>query len=263
MHRLRLAVATAPFQLPIKQAIEAAGRLGVEGVQLDARTEIKPDEMGETARKQLLHYLDERSLVLGSLALSLQRPLYEREKLDLRMDLVRGAMLLASRLKVRVLVLKAGQIPAKETPERSRLNDILRDIAAFGNHLGVIPTITPSDDSADGLLELVESVTTGPIGIDFDPAGFVVTRRKPEEALRHLHAVVQHIQIRDARSDVDGVGIETPVGQGEVRWDEILALSAEMNYQGWLTIRRTGGQDRSGDCGRAARFLRELGGGGG
>lgn len=258
--QLRLAVATAPFQLPVKQAIDLAGRLGVEGIQLDARSELKPEEMGETARKQLRHYLSERSLTLGSLACSLNRPLYEREKLDLRIERVREAMVLASQLKVTTLVVRAGQIPVDaQSPDRERLVGVLRDLAAFGNHLGVVLAITPSDDAVETLAALVEEITTaGPIGIDFDPAGFVMARRKPIDSIRELHNVVQHIQIRDGRRDVDGVGIETVVGQGEVPFLELIATTAEMNYRGWLTIRRTLGEDRPGDCGRAAKFLRQL-----
>ena len=258
MH-VRLAVATAPFQLPVRQAIDLAGRIGVEGIQLDARSELKPAEMGETARKQLRHYLSERSLTLGSLACSLNRPLYEREKLDLRIERVREAMVLASQLKVPTLVLRAGQIPVDaESADRERLVGVLRDLAAFGNHLGVVPAITPSDDAVETLQTLAKEISTGPIGIDFDPAGFVMARRKPIDALRELHDVVQHVQIRDGRRDVDGVGIETVVGQGDVPWLELIATTAEMNYRGWLTIRRTLGEDRPGDCARAAKFLRQL-----
>lgn len=259
MPLVRLAIATAPFQLPVKQAIDIVGQLGVEGIQLDARSELKPSEMGETARKQLRHFLAERSLTLGSLAISLNRPLYEREKLDLRIERVREAMVLASQLKVPTLVLRAGQIPIEaDSSDRGRLIDVLGDLAAFGNHLGVVPTITPSDDAVETLRDLTRAITTGPIAIDFDPAGFVMARRRPIDALRDLYDVIHHIQIRDGRRDVDGVGVETVVGQGEVPWIELLATTAEMNYRGWLTIRRTLGDDRPGDCGRAAKFLRGL-----
>ena len=254
----RLAVATAPFELPLRQAISLAGELGVSGVQFEVRTEIKPDEMGETARKQFLHYLSERSLSLGTLVVPLNRPLYEREKLDLRMEKVRGGLVLASQLRVRTLIFRAGRIPDNDTPDRTRLEELLADLAMFGNHLGVVPTITPSDDSAETLLELTGKISSGPVGIDFDPAGFAINRRKPEEALHRLHGVVQHLQIRDGRSDVDGSGQETVVGQGQVRWEEILALAAEMNYQGWMTIRRTGGEDRLADCVRAVKLMKSL-----
>jgi sugar phosphate isomerase/epimerase len=259
MSPLQLAVCTAPFQLSLKQAIDAAARIGVQGVQLDTRTEAKPDELSDSARRQVLHYLDERGLTLGSLSCSLRQPLYERERLDHRIERVRGAMVFASQLKVRTLTLRPGRIPLEsETADRQRLIEILRDLAMFGNHLGVVPTLTPSDDSAGSLLTLINEITEGPLAIDFDPAAFVLNRRPPIDALRELHAVVGHVQVRDGRRDEDGIGVETIVGQGEVRWIELIATTAEMHYRGWLTLRRTTGEDKIGDCTRAAKFLRGL-----
>ncbi len=89
--------------------------------------------------------------------------------------------MLASQLRVRTLIFRAGRIPDNDTPDRARLEELLADLAMFGNHLGVVPTITPSDDSAETLLELTGKISSGPIGIDFDPAGFAINRRKPEE----------------------------------------------------------------------------------
>ena len=68
MHDLRIAVATASFRQPIRAAIDSAARCQAQGVQFDARHELKPGEFGETGRRQLLYELRERDLTVAALS---------------------------------------------------------------------------------------------------------------------------------------------------------------------------------------------------
>lgn len=259
MHNLRIAVATASFRQPLRAAINTAARCAATGVQLDARNELKPGELGETGRRQLLYELGERNMSVASLTFPLRRSLIDPERIDARIDAVRKAMELAAQLKARVLTCPVGRIPPDaESDEFQRLLTVLSDLARYGNHIGVTFSITPAADEPARLLSLISSIHEGPLGVDFDCAGCVLSRQDPAAALRELHAVVSHVQIRDAVRNVDGVGREAAVGRGEVDWDLILALLDEMNYGGWLTVRRTEGDDPAGDCDRAITFLRNV-----
>lgn len=255
MFDLRIAVATASFRQPIRNAIDSAAQCGARGVQLDARHELKPGELGETGRRQLLHELRERELAVASLTFPLRRALIDPERIDERIAALQKAMELASQLKSRVLTCTVGRIPPDADPGWRQLLAVLNDVAQYGNHIGVTLAITPAGDDPDRLLALIDGVTQGPVGIDFDPAGCVLSRQDAGATLRALHATVSHIQVRDAIGDVDGVGREMAVGRGEVDWETILALVDEMNYRGWLTVRRTAGEDPLGDCGRAIAYL--------
>ena len=259
MPRFRIAVATAPFRLPLKEAISAAARIGAQGVQFDLAREITPTDFGTTALKQLVHYVEERSLKVATATFSLTQPLYEFEALDTRVHAITQAMELASRMNVRQLTIRVGRIPDQpDSQEYSRLTDILRDLAQLGNHLGVVPCITPSEDASQTFLEVCRSIREGVVGIDFDPAGTVMTRRDPVQCLGELHEYVQHVQFRDGRRDVDGVGVEVSLGRGQVKWEETLALLDEMRYSLWGTVRRTTGDDRLGDCQRAIKYLQNV-----
>jgi sugar phosphate isomerase/epimerase len=138
------------------------------------------------------------------------------------------------------------------------LVEVLNDLAAHANHVGTVLCITPTNDSAESLLELVQEVRTGPLGIDFDPAHFALTGRSNADALRTLYAVTMHVQLRDGFKGFDGGGQETAVGSGVVDWTELLAVLGEIDYRGWLTAIRNQGDDRANDVIRAITHVRRV-----
>lgn len=236
-----------------------AAETGASGLQFDARQQLKPTDLSETGRRQLLHTLSERDLSVASLTMPLRRTLHDEEYLDIRIEAIKQAMQFAWDLRARVLTCRIGRIPGDDAAdELSRLREILAVIAAHGNHVGVTFSITPAGDTPDILRSLIDSVDTGPLGIDFDPAERVMSRLDPVTSLRELHAHVTHVTVRDAIRDVDGSGREVAVGRGECDWPELLAVIDEMNYTGWLTVDRTGGDDPLGDVSRAVQFVRNV-----
>jgi sugar phosphate isomerase/epimerase len=138
------------------------------------------------------------------------------------------------------------------------LKDVLADLARHGNHVGVTAAIGTGRESIARLAEILKSVTAGPIGVNFDPAGTVMGGGSPGEAFQLLREFVAHVMVRDAIRDTDGGGSEVPVGRGEVPWDELLFLFQEADYGGWLTADRTQGQDRAGDAGRALKYVQSV-----
>lgn len=259
MHRLRIAAATASFKQPLREALLSAADCGAEGVQFDVRHEVTPEDFGDTARRQLLHELAERGLCVGSVAFPLRRPLFDEEHLDARAAALRKAMEFASQLRARVLCVRTGRLPDDAaSQESSRLRELLRDLSRYGNRVGVTVSLTTAGDPPARLASLIDGIKDGPLGVDFDPAGCVLAGEDPVGALRALAPVVTHGQIRDGIRDLDGGGQEVPVGRGEVPWDEVLALVSEMNFGGWLTVRRTSGDDPIGDSTRAIAYVRAV-----
>ena len=260
MSLLRIALATRALQLPLRQAVQAAHDLGAAGIQLDARNEIKPSELSQTGRREFLHRLEELNLAVASVSFPARRPLHDLEELDARLAAARGAMEFAWQLGARVLTLRIGRIPDDpESQEYDLLRNVLNDLARHGNRVGTTLAITPSRDSAESLAKFIGAITDGPVGINFDPAAFVIAGFQPTEALRSLYTTVEHFVVRDAIRDIDGGGIEVPVGRGEVDWDEFIALIGEADYRGWLTVDRTQGEDKRGDLARAIQFLHNVG----
>ena len=260
MQLIRFAVATVNFDQPLKQALKTALDTGAQGVQFALHKELRPDDLTATGRRQFLHYLDELSLKISSLHLPMRRELIERDQLDERLAEVRKMLDFAWSLKVPHVTLRIGRIPTDiDSPEYDILRQVLNDLARYSNHVGSILCLIPTNDSADSMLQMLSVVTAGPIGIDFDPAGFVTAGENPIKALRLLHAHVLHVQGRDGLRDIDGTGLETPLGRGQVEWDELMALLLEIPYRGWITINRTQGDHRIMQSADAIKYLTEIG----
>ena len=258
MHQLRLAIATRCFHQPLMASIQSAAELDVQGLQFDLRNELVAGKLSATGRRDLLHQIKEQGLSIAGAVFPLNYPLYEPAKIDVRIAAIRDAMKFAFSLRATTLCLRVGQIPADPaSKERQLLVEALCDLARHANHIGTALAITPTNDSAEAMRTLLNEVKTGPIGVDFDPAHFVMTGRSVTESLRTLHELVIHVQLRDGCSGIEG-SREEAVGQGNVDWIETLALLGEMDYRGWLTSIRTQGSDPGRDATRGIKFIRQI-----
>ena len=259
MHISHIAVATRCFNLPIRDAVRAAVACGARGIQIDVRDELAPGALGDTGRRQFLHYLAEQGVQVASLVFPTRRTYMDHSQLDARVAGTKAAMQFAAHLKSKVVTARVGRIPTdRDSREYTLLKDVLSDLAAYGNHVGVTFAITPTNDSAQALHDIVTGTRSGLIGIDFDAAAFATAGEKPDTCLRMLHESVVHVQARDAVRGIDGGGVEVALGRGEVDWVEVLPLLAEIEYRGWMTVNRTQGEDRAGDAARAVAFLQQF-----
>lgn len=260
MHHLRIALATRNLKLPLPQALVAAARAGAQGVQFDLREEVRPGELTETGCRQLLHQIEELGLRVASTIFPTRKSLFDEEQLDARLAAIRAAMKFAWQLKCRVLVIRVGRIPTdKESKDYKLLRDVTTDLTHYSNQVGVSLALTPTQDSPETMAEFVGDTKSGPIGINFDPAAFLMAGHAPSPAYRRLHTLITHVTARDAIRDAEGAGLEQALGRGEVDWFELLALLEESEFGGWTTVLRTQGDDLPGDVIRAVQYLKNVG----
>ncbi|MFG0296221.1 MAG: sugar phosphate isomerase/epimerase, partial [Maioricimonas sp. JB045] len=138
MQTLKIAVATAPFQQPIRQAVQTAAGTGAAGIQIDARNELKPTELSDTGRRQFLHMVSEMQLSVASVTFPLRRPLQEREALDARVAALKQAMEFTYQLKARVLTTRLSDLPDdSDSRDAVTLQEVLEDLSRNANHVGV------------------------------------------------------------------------------------------------------------------------------
>ena len=255
----KIALATRCLNLSLKDSIRVAASLAVQGVQFDARDEIKPGELTDTGRRQLLHGLEQQGLSVASLAFPTRRSFYDEDQLDARVAAAKRTLELAWQLRARIVTARVGKVPAdKDSKSYRLLQHVLGDLAQHGNQVGATLAITPTHETPQALAELIDSVKSGPLGIDFDTAVWVMSGNDPGKALRTLHASTVHLTARDAIRDIDAGGIEVAVGRGEVEWISLLPFLDEIDYSGWVTVNRTQGDDRAGDAARAVQYLRNV-----
>jgi sugar phosphate isomerase/epimerase len=259
MSWIRVAIPTAVYRQPLRQAIQRAAAAGADGVQFDLRQEVTPAEFGETARQQLRHSLEELNLAVAACTFPTQGTLVDPDRLDARVAAIQRCLEFTRQLGADVLTVRLGPIPAADdAAARDRLLDVLNDLAASGNRVGARLAVSTLGNSAAALRELASHVDAGPFGLDFDPAGFIFAGESPPRALTTLHDLVAHVQIRDGLRTPEGGGVETAIGAGEVPWDELLATLAECESPPWLTVRRTGGDDPAADVARGVQYVRNV-----
>ncbi len=153
-------------------------------------------------------------------------------------------------------LLTAGQpTPAEQF---ATLCDILNDLVRYGNHIGCILQLQFASFHVVRIQQLLNEVKSGPVGIVFDPATAVMTGGQPVAVFRDLYRAIGYVRGRDARADVDGAGIEVPIGDGSVDWMELLATFAEADYQGWLCVERAGGDQRAEDVRHGLDYISSL-----
>ena len=245
--------------MPLRAALQAAAECGSTGVQFDLRDELPPTALTESGRRDLRHLLDELGLQVAGATFPLRRSLTDEYELDRRIAALKQAMSWAFNLSARVLTFRIGHLPIDQNdPQTVVLREILDDLARHANHVGVTLAISPGRESAAELNQTLSAVQSGPLGVDFDPAQFAMAGHDPVAALRTLHALTYHVQLRDGFAELDGGGAETAVGQGSVPWIEMLATLGEIEYSGWLTAIRTQGADKASDLRNAIASIQRL-----
>lgn len=294
---LRLAVATEDFGQPLRAAISRAAKNPVRGLRLNARTELRSEDFGDTALRQLRLYVEEHQMKVAGLVYSSRHALFDENSLDQRLAGIRAAIEMVRRLGTSELLIRVGRVPDPEKSEalsdrnqptdsnvdsllnpfsfapsgvrRSKsgpteaqqfqmLCDIVNDLAAFGTHHGAVLQLQLASFEQNRVEQLLSRISAGPVRLVFDPATCVMTGSDAVSVFRDLYQHVGYVRIRDARADVDGAGIEVPFDEGAVNWVELIPTLIEADYSGWACMERTGGEQRAIDVERAVARLRRL-----
>ena len=251
----RIAAQTRCFAEPIKKALHTAARLQCDGVQFDARTELRPAELSGTGLRQFRKMLADLNLRVGSVAFPTRRGLASPEDLELRLEATRAAMQLASQLDARVLVCNLGSLPS----ERTTLVDALVNLATHGNRLGVQLAAQASAAAPESLVELIAALPEGTLALDLHPAQLIANGQSPAEFISAAGQHIVHVHAVDGVYDLaSGHGVEVELGRGSAEFPELLGGLEEFGYRGWLTIERRASRQPVEDMANAVQFLRSL-----
>ena len=205
-----------------------------EAVQLDARRQVRAEELGETARREIRRRLSERGLGVSGLLFPLRGRVADEDRLDARIAAVQAAMGLAFDLGGRALILPAGRRPEEGAPEEARTADVLDLLSRHGDRTGVTLTLRLGSDAGrwaaflDGL--------DAPLAAQFDPAAAVIAGQPIEASLRAVAPLVTQLRIRDAVAESAHSGREVQVGRGEVDFELLAGLSTELDRPPTLVV---------------------------
>ena len=260
MPALRIAAQTRSLAGSLKKALHMAAELGCDGVQIEARHELRPAELSETGARQLRKLLDDLNLRVGSIAFPTRRGYAEPADLERRLDATRAAMRLASMLHCRVLLCSLGSVPAEESDqERRTLVDAITSLSNLGNRTGVQLVAQASEVDLDLLARFVSSLPEGTLGLDLHPAHLITLGLSPSQFIASVGSWIAHVHASDGVYDLSNRrGVEVELGRGTADVPQLLGMLEEHEYRGWLTIQRSDSPNVISDIANAVRFLRSL-----
>jgi sugar phosphate isomerase/epimerase len=257
---LKIGVQLSSLAQPLKQALQTAARLGATGIEIDARTDIRPKELTETGRRQLKKWMDDLNLRVASVRFQTRRGYDVLEDLDKRIDATKDAMRLAYALGAKVVVNQIGMVPDDLThPSYSQLQVSLSDLAKFGAHVGSLLAAETGSEPGERLATLIESLTEKTIGIAYNPANLIANNFSSEDSLKACSPHILLVHARDAVRDLArGRGIDVPLGRGSAEFPSILGYLSERNYNGWFVIDKDASPSAITEIANAISFLKAL-----
>lgn len=242
MLRLRKSVRLESFGLPFRPALETAARIGAEGVEINARTAVRPHELSRTGVRQIRKLLSDFRLKVACVWIPTRRGYANSEGLDRRLDATRGAMSMAYDLGCNVVSNYIGEIPAEDSPERIVLIQALEDLGRHGQRVGAIFAARTGDNSGESLAGLMGSLGDGALHVDFDPAELAFSGHAVLPCLEQLANHVVHFRARDFVRDLSRrETVNEQLGRGTLDLTAVLSVLESHGYGGYIAVQRQPG----------------------
>jgi sugar phosphate isomerase/epimerase len=257
---LKIAVATAGLPLPLKKALVRAGEWGADAVEIDARRQITPEQLSQTAARQLRKMLDDLGLRVAALAFPTRRGYENSEQLEARVEATKATMRMAYELRAPVVINRVGHVPASaDSPQWKLLVEVLTDLGAYGHHVGALLAAETGYESGDDLARLLAAIPQGAIGVSLNPGNLVLGGFSPLEAVEALGPAILHVHATDAVRDPSGRRGETaPLGEGMADFPALLGALEDAAYRGYFAIEHASAGDPLREIPAAIQYLRKF-----
>ena len=250
------------YDSPLKKTVPLARAVGAEGVQAYASYgELAPENMSDNKTKEWLKLIKNHNMVFSAICGDLGSPGFEDASLNAkRIETSKRIMDLAKKLECDVVTTHIGTVPAEECTVKETMRKACRELALYADSIGSAFAVETGPETAQVLLDFLESLGAGGVRVNYDPANLVMcVADDPVEGVRTLGKYIVHTHAKD------GVQLslnplkweELPLGHGGVKWDEYLLALSSIGFDGFLTIEREVGESPEADIRMAADFLSE------
>jgi sugar phosphate isomerase/epimerase len=257
---VKIGIQTRSIRQPLRQALVTASQLGAQGVEIDARSELRPSELSRTGLREFHKLLSDLSLRVSAVAFPTRRGYDVADELERRVLATQEAMRFAADLRTDVVINRIGRIPEKsDDPSFQRLVEALTSFGAFGERIGVRLAAQTADTSPQDLARVIAALPEHSLGIDLHPSGLVVAGHSPADAIELLGPHVVHVHACDAiRDPATRRSAEVELGRGSADFPEILGRLTEFDYRGWATVERRESPNPIPEIENAVEYLRNL-----
>jgi sugar phosphate isomerase/epimerase len=165
---------------------------------------------------------------------------------------------IAASMGLPMVTFHAGFIPELECSERTTMLRRIRTLTDVFDKRGVLLGLETGQEKAENVVSVLEELSMPTLGVNFDPANMILYGKgDPIEAIQLLKPWVMQVHIKDAKvtEEIGTWGTETPVGNGDVPWEEFLDIVPDNVH---LVIEREGGENRIEDIQSAKALLHRL-----
>lgn len=260
MADVNIGIQLSSLRMPLKKALMTAARLGVQGIEIDARNDLRPEELTDTGRRQLRKMLDDLNLRVAAVRFHTARGYDVAENLERRIDGTKQAMKFAYSLGASVVINQIGSVPEKPEGEtHNMLVQCLTDLARFGQHVGAMLAAETGSEPGERLAGLIEGLRETALGITFNPGNLIVNNFSVDDALPRCAPLTLLVHAKDAVRDLArGRGVEVPLGRGMAEFPQVIASLEEHRFRGWYIIERDYSEDIVQSLNYAVQFLKNL-----
>lgn len=184
---------------------------------------------------------------------------YRAERLD---DLKRGSDF-AEMLGVDRIITHMGFLPENPTSaEYAPVIDAIREIAVYCEKKGQYLLFETGQETPVTLLRTIEKVGTGNLGINLDPANLILYgKANPVDAIDVFGKYVMELHGKDGLYPTCGdfLGAEVPIGEGKVRFENLIPRLRDAGFDGNIIIEREiSGEKQIEDIKKAKILLEKI-----
>ncbi len=221
MPRVQPACPTSSFGLPLRDVFDRAESLGITNLELDAVGDLAPDQLSQTARRQMLigsAVADSKSVPCEALT---RLALTEFDQLDRRMNYLSQCMQMAYQFGATIVIHKGCPIASTDdsTADKVQMNQVLEQVNGMTNLHGVrlaLETAYATPSQLAGLFSDPNQLVG--LGVSYLPDLVMASREPVIDGLRALHQRILHLRLRDmVRTGSVATGFK-PVGLVAARY---------------------------------------------
>jgi sugar phosphate isomerase/epimerase len=258
--RIQIGVQLASLRQPFKKALHMAAHLGAESVEINARNELKPQDLSDTALRQIRKMLEDLNLRVSAVRFPTRRGYEVAQDLERRIEATQRVMRMAARLGADVVVNRMGDIPEHEqVSEWDRLIESVAVLGEFGHRMGTRLAAETGPDPVPDVVRLIDALPTGCLAVDFDPGNLIMHGFSPRDALYELGSLVAHVRARDAIHDAQRrEGSEVAFGEGAVDFLELFAMLETHAFRGAVVVQRDHAGEDIGKILQAIQSLKQM-----
>ena len=280
MYQFPIGVIVDSFRLPFDQALDAAAKLGAQGIQMYAvEGEHAPEALDTQKRRELLQKLQDRGLVFSALCGDLGRGFGNRDLNPGLIERSKRILDLAKDLGTDIVTTHIGVVPSDPSHDRYKImSEACFELSAYADSIGSHFAIETGPETSAVLKGFLDQLNSTGVAVNLDPANLVmVTGDDPVQAVHNLKKYIVHTHAKDGnmlergnpewiygviQKPEDVVGIrffeEVPLGTGTVDFPNYLKALDAVGYTGYLTIEREVGENPAADIGTAVKFLKKI-----